>query len=1473
MAAIGDLGEKRPTKPAGWFLRVILAGFLAGPSPIGWAQPSTDLNIVGRWPGNALAPVQYRGQIVIVGTRAFVGTYSGLQIIDIADPMNPRPSGRVSGVLTSGSLRCVGDYLYVATEWDCGMEVVDLSNPDHPRRVGHWENRITSSNRGLDAAGTHVYVADESFGLQIVDVSNPTHPLKVGDYEQLLTYDVRVENGLAYVAAQEPVENGWKDVLLVLDVADPGMPKVLGQCPVTNAAYVRLEVRGGYAYIVGQGLEVVDVQAPASPKSVRFIEMDGYVADVALAGTNCWLATESGVVRVDVSYPEEATVLDRFADGAWEAIAVEGTKLYAGGSRSYCVFDVTDPAHPRAEGQILVDQGSAQDIRVHGNRCYVANGDAGLRILSCADPTQLTALGALTEIGRAKQVRVDGDTALIVCSSSLSNYVVVADVANPTQATALARLPSAAYFTDLGLRDGFAFLASDWSLEVFDVRDRAHPVLVRSVEFLFDSQYWYPECLQLVETNALVLVKADRQNLGVVDVGDPSSATLAHMIDASGLAGSTEIQDFAVSAGHAFFACGRDALRILDLRNLTNAVLVGSLAVDGSVSMVAVDGGYAYLMGERWVGGDTEYVIRVVDIRNPAQPMPVAVYGQSRLYDGWRFYAAKALLPQGEHLYLALGSLGIQVARLPGPLDLLAQPRDTAIVMGGTANLSVQAFGGSSLTYQWYRGAAGDTSQPVTGATQPTLSATATAEPAQYWVQVSGPGGTTNSQAASVSNRRPVRLDLLGEWPGIPRGSAARVAVAGGLACVASGVGGLHLFDVANASAPQWLGAIKPFSAAPTTKYGNVGIESQLWSVAVEGDYAYAVGDHGLTIIDVSQPTNPSVAGHYGTEGVPGDICINGTTAYLSLDGRDLLALDIRDPETPLPPSAVAQPAEAGFGPDSVPVNVVDHYAYWPAPRVDPDTGWWDGTEWAISDISNPANPIRLGTVPTSGDVGAARARGQVALVFESVYTNSSLLGDVIEVFTLANPAAPVSVGSLEVTNVVNSIDIDGSWGYLATERGLDVIDLANPASPRLAAHVAMDGRPQGVLVRDGIAYVAAGDAGLVIVNVLEPEHPVILGSGSTGGGASCQSASLVGATAVAADGTGGLQLLDVKNPAPPSATGGYLSSNRVTEVHCQGGLLLVAEEPVGGIWHTHLRIYNPRDFPTISQVGDYVTEGHTVTLSFDVVDSSAYVVTLCLDITTKMWRPALEIVDLTRANEPQLLGRCAFLPSANGKPWVAATQNHAFVTLWGTGLVILDVSRPERPLRVGSYSCEYQLQRVRVSGSHAFVVGVRRNEPGGALLVLDISVPDVPRCVAVLEIGVDAQDLSLYSHYAFVAAGEEGVVVVDISDPEHPVEVGRGSMRGVARGVFMSSGTVVAAGGAYGISLFGLSPWLELHLSPVGAGQGLLSWKGGPGIRVQQCSTLPDPAGWTDVLGTEGATNAVVPLEAPGRYFRLIGP
>ena len=96
------------------------------------------------------------------------------------------------------------------------------------------------------------------------------------------------------------------------------------------------------------------------------------------------------------------------------------------------------------------------------------------------------------------------------------------------------------------------------------------------------------------------------------------------------------------------------------------------------------------------------------------------------------------------------GMFGSQLTA-PCPLQIDQQPASRTIASNQSATLSVTASGATGLQYQWYRGVSGDVSQPVSGATGSSYQTPPLAQTANYWVRVTGPGGSQlSSQTLDV---------------------------------------------------------------------------------------------------------------------------------------------------------------------------------------------------------------------------------------------------------------------------------------------------------------------------------------------------------------------------------------------------------------------------------------------------------------------------------------------------------------------------------------------------------------------------------------------------------------------------------------------------------------------------------------------------------------------------------------------------
>ncbi len=97
----------------------------------------------------------------------------------------------------------------------------------------------------------------------------------------------------------------------------------------------------------------------------------------------------------------------------------------------------------------------------------------------------------------------------------------------------------------------------------------------------------------------------------------------------------------------------------------------------------------------------------------------------------------------------------------PAVLPMLdVQPQGESVASGGGSTLSVSASGGAPYSYQWYRGASGDTTNPIAGSTASSYTPPALIATTSYWVRVTNSAGSTDSATATITVLQPAAISV-----------------------------------------------------------------------------------------------------------------------------------------------------------------------------------------------------------------------------------------------------------------------------------------------------------------------------------------------------------------------------------------------------------------------------------------------------------------------------------------------------------------------------------------------------------------------------------------------------------------------------------------------------------------------------------------------------------------------------------------
>jgi hypothetical protein len=273
----------------------------------------------------------------------------------------------------------------------------------------------------------------------------------------------------------------------------------------------------------------------------------------------------------------------------------------------------------------------------------------------------------------------------------------------------------------------------------------------------------------------------------------------------------------------------------------------------------------------------------------------------------------------------------------------------------------------------------------------------------------------------------------------------------------------------------------------------------------VDGNYAYSYltdAYSGLQIINISNPSAPTLIVNYNTNGITYDVEIVGSYAYVADGNSGLQIINISNPSAP---TLIGNydTSGAAYG-----VQIVGSYAY-----VD------DGSGLQIINISNPSAPTLIGNYDTTGSAYGVEIVGNYA------YVANSFSG--LQIINISNPSAPTLIGNYDTTGSAFDVEIVGNYAYVADSfSGLQIINISNPSAPTLIGNYDTTGLAKDVQIVGNYAYVADSGSGLQIINISNPSAPTLVGNYDTTG--SAQEVQVVGNYAYVADDVGGLKIIDV---------------------------------------------------------------------------------------------------------------------------------------------------------------------------------------------------------------------------------------------------------------------------------------------------------------------------------------------------------
>ena len=261
------------------------------------------------------------------------------------------------------------------------------------------------------------------------------------------------------------------------------------------------------------------------------------------------------------------------------------------------------------------------------------------------------------------------------------------------------------------------------------------------------------------------------------------------------------------------------------------------------------------------------------------------------------------------------------------------------------------------------------------------------------------------------------------------------------------------------------------------------------------------------------------------------------------------------------------------------------------------------------------------------------------------------------------NAVAWEEVASIQTDGVVRDMILRDDYLYIADGSGwLRLVNIKNPRKPKLSGKLELDSEIKAIHIENDRVYIAAGWKGIHMIDVSKPHKPELIDSFPSKG----YSLDLVvkeGIAYVAAGHDAGLQISDLSNPSKPKALGSHPIAGSASGIDTNGRHVFVVNmddhEP-------SLSIFDVSDKDNPTQVAAEPLEYGAERVRID--GNLAYVAGVANDA-------GLIVIDIADPANPKKLG--AWWDSTCSES-VTIDNQIAYLAHGDQGLEVLDVRKPD---------------------------------------------------------------------------------------------------------------------------------------------------------------------------------------------------
>ena len=334
-------------------------------------------------------------------------------------------------------------------------------------------------------------------------------------------------------------------------------------------------------------------------------------------------------------------------------------------------------------------------------------------------------------------------------------------------------------------------------------------------------------------------------------------------------------------------------------------------------------------------------------------------------------------------------------------------------------------------------------------------------------------------------------------------------------------------------------------------------------------------------------------------------------------------------------------------------------------------------------------------------------------------------------------------------SDYINSFGLIDNYVLLGCGSSMQILSLDSPSSPEVVRNV-----PRGFgydfRIRDNTLFSTGGS--FIISDISDPLNPEIIGLFNPGyysaiGAANIQADYAFVSTSSEYDYYSQFIALDITNLSFPEPVCTLDFSPGIFDIVIDDSLAILAQGSIDYEGHLHIvDISNPLALETLSSMEISEISGIAVSGS-RVYAADSY---------------GLSIIDISDPTNPEII---SYFEGIGGGHMLVS--NNVLYTNEGNGIKLYDISNGDFPVQISSYELGHYVFVMQIENDtlHYCTKNYDLYEYG----LLDVSDVENITPIGIYQRSGPTQSVAVENDHAYVLNGNNGLAVVDISNPAHP--------------------------------------------------------------------------------------------------------